>query len=57
MKFKVNICRIGYSHKEIEVEAENEEQAKEKALDTAGNFEFSENHADYEAGEVYKNEK
>lgn len=47
-KFKVEVLRIGYATKEIEVEAETQEEANEKALDDAGNYEFSEKQAEYE---------
>lgn len=45
--FKIGIDRISYAHREIEVEAENKAEADLKALDQAGNFEFSEHNADY----------
>ena len=53
-KFIVNIVRTSYSFKDIEVEAENEEQAKEKALEKAGDYEFSEKSADYTAEGITK---
>ena len=50
--FVVTVCKISYGHHEIEVEAENEDQAKDIALDTAldvaGNYTFPENSSDYE---------
>jgi hypothetical protein len=52
MKFQVEICRIGYSVRTIDVEAANAEEAENIALDTAGNYEFSEHHADYECNSV-----
>mgnify|MGYP000299390291 CR=1 FL=1 len=45
--FNVNICRIGYSTKDIEVEADTQEEANEKALEAAGNHEFNEKESDY----------
>lgn len=45
--FKVSVDRIGYGNREIEVEANSQEEADAKALDEAGNFEFSEHNADY----------
>ena len=54
MKFRVSVTRIGYSQNTIEVEAENEEQAKDIAIDEAGNYSFSEYDADYEANFVEK---
>jgi hypothetical protein len=49
MKYKVNVTRIGYANLDIEVEADNPEDAERKALDTAGNHLFSEHHSEYEA--------
>lgn len=46
-KYKGTVCRISYSFREIKVEADNDEQAKEKMLDEAGNYEFSEKSSDY----------
>jgi hypothetical protein len=60
MKFLVEVLRTSYSHRTIEVEAETSKEAKEKAVDMAGDFEFSEKGADYEAtwvGELEKKEK
>lgn len=54
-KFTVTVTRISYSSKEIEVEAENEDDAKEKALDEAGDHEFSEKDADYKVEHVNEN--
>ena len=47
MKYKVNVCRIGYAHCTIEVDAKNKKEAEEKALDEAGGHSFSEHDADY----------
>ena len=33
MKYKIDVCRIGYAFATIEVEAENYEEAQEKALE------------------------
>ncbi len=46
-KFQVEVCRIGYGFATIEVEADDQEQANAKALDEAGNHEFSEKSSDY----------
>ncbi len=51
-KFKVSVVRIGYSIREIEVEADSQEQAKEVALDEAGGYEFSEHASEYEVESV-----
>lgn len=53
MKYTVNVTRTGYAHREIEVEAATEEEAKQKAEEIAGNFEFSEKDADYKAEEAW----
>jgi hypothetical protein len=45
--FKVAVCRVGYSHKILEIEAENEKMANNIALDSAGGYEFTENDYDY----------
>ena len=51
-KYEVSVTRIGYAHTTIEVEAESEEQAEQKAIDMAGNYDFSEHDADYECNGV-----
>jgi len=45
--WKVPVCRTGFASKTIEVIAATEEEAIEKAIDEAGNYEFSENDAEY----------
>ena len=47
-KYSVSITRIGYAHRNIEVEADSELEAQEKAMDMAGDYDFSEGDADYE---------
>ena len=57
-KFEVVVNRTAFSTKTIEVEAENEEQAKEIALDEAGGYEFPTEHAaDYEVEFILEKEK
>ena len=46
-KFVVLVTRASYSSRNIEVEATDREEAKRLAIDEAGNFEFSEQNADY----------
>lgn len=54
-KFKVKVIRIGYSATTLEIEADNEEQAKDLAIDEAGGHEFPGEHSsDYEADYVEK---
>jgi hypothetical protein len=48
MKFKVEVTRTGIGFHTIEVEAENQKEANEKALDEAGDHEYSEKTAEYE---------
>ena len=53
-KFIVSVVRIAYAVREIEVEAENEEQAQENALEIAGNEEFSTHSSVHEVEAVYQ---
>lgn len=46
-KYDVLISRTGYSSRRFEVEAENETEAEEKAMDMAVDYEFSEGDAEY----------
>lgn len=48
-QWNVPVTRIGYAHHLIAVSARTEEEAIEKALDEAGNEEFSEKSSEYEA--------
>jgi hypothetical protein len=50
--FVVGVTRIGYGYRDFEIEAETSEEAREKALDIAGNFEFNEKTSDYEISGV-----
>ena len=47
-KWLVNVVRVGYASRIIEVDAESEEKAKQLAMDTAGNYQFDEHTSDYE---------
>jgi len=51
-KFTVAVIRIGYACRDMEVEAANEEEAKEVALDHAGGESFSEHHSEYKVDHV-----
>ena len=51
-KYVVNVLRIGYGSLDLEVEADNEDEAVEIALDNAGNESFVENLSEYEVGYV-----
>lgn len=47
--WKVPVCRTGFGSRTMEVIATTEEEALQKAIDEAGNHEFSENDAEYTA--------
>jgi hypothetical protein len=51
-KFAVEVCRIAYGVRTIEVEAADVESATQIAKDKAGNYEFSEKNSEYEIQEV-----
>lgn len=48
MKYQVSLVRIGYGFNTIEIEAESEGEARDKALDQAGDHEYSEKTAEYD---------
>lgn len=52
-KFKVEICRTAYSFNKIEVEAETSEEAKEIAIEKAGNYLYNESNVEYTAEDVF----
>jgi len=45
--FDVHVCRTGYGHHTLRVQAANSEQAMARALEEAPNQVFSEHNADY----------
>ena len=47
MKYDVHVTRIGHSSRTIQVSATNQEEAEKKALEAAGDLEFSEHDAEY----------
>jgi hypothetical protein len=49
--FDVEVMRIGYGYSTIRVRAISEEEANEKALDEAGDHDFSEKSSDYKIAE------
>lgn len=55
-KFKVEVCRTSYGFNEVEVEAETPEEAEEIALEEAGNYLYSESHAEYTTDGVTEKE-
>jgi hypothetical protein len=46
--FKIQVTRIGYATRNIEVPAADQQEAERLALATAGNYEFREHDAEYE---------
>lgn len=48
MRFKVQILRTAYGRREIEIEAADKNEAEEKAINTAGDYEFTNHDADFE---------
>jgi hypothetical protein len=46
-KYKVGVSRTAYAFNYIEVEATSEEEAEMKALECAGDYNYSEHDADY----------
>ncbi len=49
MKFEVMVRRTEYGHRLIEVEADSQKAAIDKAMEVAGDYEFSCHDADYDA--------
>lgn len=47
-KYQINVTRIGYACRVIEVEAKSQEEAENLALEKAPNLEFSEHASEYE---------
>ena len=48
MKYFIDVTRISYGIRTIEVEANSQQEAEGIAMDTCGNFFFDEKAADYE---------
>ena len=55
--YVVTVLRIGYAHQIIKVFAMSEKQAREKAEDVAGNYNFSEHSSEYEIQEIREEKK
>jgi len=53
-KYKVNMCRISYAFHTIEIEANNVKEAREKAMDESGEYDYSEKTVEYEPQEIYR---
>lgn len=54
--YQVEVCRISYGFRTIEVEADSPEEAQKKARDEAGDYVFSEKSSEYTTGSVTKKE-
>ena len=50
--YKVEVCRTSYGFATIEVEAEDEYDAEDLALEKAGNYDYSEKDAEYSVESV-----
>ncbi len=57
MKYEVEVTRISYATESFLIEADNEEQAKDLALDEAYNTSFDEDSAEYEIDGVHESEE
>jgi hypothetical protein len=53
-KYLVNVCRTAWGFNTLEVEADGPEQAKEIALDEAGNHLYSEKESEYTCEGVFE---
>jgi len=53
-EFEVAVLRIAYGSRKIRVKAKSQFEAEQKALDEAGDYEFSERDADYEIESVHE---
>lgn len=51
-KYEIEVCRIGYAVRTIEIEAENASDAAAKALESAGNYDFNEHTSEYDINYV-----
>lgn len=57
MKYEVQVTRISYSTIGFLIDAENEEEAKEKALHEAYNTSFDEDTAEYEIDDCFESDE
>lgn len=56
-KFIVSVRRTSYAFKDIEVEANSRDEARNKAYDEAGDYEYSEKDADYKVEYIHQKEE
>ena len=52
MKFDVEVLRVSYAYNTITVEADTIEQAKERAIDVAGDYLYNEKDSEYSVNSV-----
>lgn len=45
--YSIHVCRIGYAHRDIDVDATNKKEAAALALEKASSLDFSEKDAEY----------
>ena len=57
MKYEVEVTRISYATESFLIEADNEEQAQELALNEAYNTSFDEDTAEYEINGVHESKE
>ena len=57
MYYKVEVTRISYATESFLIEADNEEEAQELALNEAYSTSFDEDTAEYEINGVYESKK
>jgi hypothetical protein len=50
--FKIELCKSSYGYRTIFVEAESNLKAQLKALDDAGDYEFSESSSEYTIDDI-----
>ena len=52
MEFDITVCRTSYAFNTVRISANSLDEAKNIALDEAGNHTYNEKHADYETQEA-----
>ena len=57
MKYSVTVCRTGYGFATFEVEGNSLKEIKDKAIEQAGNYAYSEKSSEYEIDSYHKVEK
>lgn len=57
MIWQIDMIRVSDGFRTLEIEAATKEEAREKAYDVAGDFEYSEKYADYRIEHIQLKEK